>query len=85
MQRDKCSEGDTVGVVTGLAWTAVGGQTMPVEVSIIPGTGKMELTGQLGDVMKESAKTGISVVRAMSGKLKFPSISMKNRPPYPCA
>ena len=45
---------------------------MPVEVSIIPGTGKMELTGQLGDVMKESAKTGISVVRAMSGKLKFP-------------
>lgn len=73
----KCSETnvlkrDTVGVVTGLAWTAVGGQTMPVEVSIIPGTGKMELTGQLGDVMKESAKTGISVVRAMSGKLKFP-------------
>lgn len=63
---------DTVGVVTGLAWTAVGGQTMPIEVSVIPGTGKMELTGQLGDVMKESAKTGISVVRAMSGKLKFP-------------
>ncbi len=63
---------DTVGVVTGLAWTAVGGQTMPIEVTVIPGTGKMELTGQLGDVMKESAKTGISVVRAMSGKLKFP-------------
>lgn len=63
---------DTVGVVTGLAWTAAGGQTMPIEVSVIPGTGKMELTGQLGDVMKESAKTGISVVRAMSGKLKFP-------------
>ncbi len=63
---------DTVGVVTGLAWTAVGGQTMPIEVSVIPGTGKMELTGQLGDVMKESAKTGISVVRAMSGKLHFP-------------
>lgn len=63
---------DTVGVVTGLAWTAVGGQTMPIEVTVIPGTGKMELTGQLGDVMKESAKTGISVVRAMCGKLKFP-------------
>ena len=63
---------DTVGVVTGLAWTAVGGQTMPVEASVIPGTGKVELTGQLGDVMKESAKTGISVVRAMMKKLKLP-------------
>ncbi len=63
---------DTVGVVTGLAWTAVGGQTMPVEVSVIPGTGKVELTGQLGDVMKESAKTGISVVRAMMKKFKLP-------------
>ncbi|MEG0256875.1 MAG: endopeptidase La [Christensenella sp.] len=73
----KCSETnvmkrDTVGVVTGLAWTTVGGQTMPIEVSVIPGTGQMELTGQLGDVMKESAKTGISVVRAMCDKLKFP-------------
>ncbi|MEA4852825.1 MAG: endopeptidase La [Christensenella sp.] len=63
---------DTVGVVTGLAWTSVGGVTMPVEVSVIPGNGKVELTGQLGDVMKESAKTGISVVRAMSKKLKLP-------------
>lgn len=63
---------DTVGVVTGLAWTAVGGQTMPVEASVIPGTGKVELTGQLGDIMKESAKTGISVVRAMMSKLKLP-------------
>ncbi len=62
---------DTVGVVTGLAWTAVGGQTLPVEVSIMPGTGKLEITGQLGDVMKESAKTAISVVRGMADKLKF--------------
>ncbi|MDL2237337.1 endopeptidase La [Christensenellaceae bacterium OttesenSCG-928-K19] len=62
---------DTVGVVTGLAWTAVGGQTLPVEVSVMPGTGKLEITGQLGDVMKESAKTAISVVRTMGKKLKF--------------
>ncbi|MGI6153208.1 MAG: endopeptidase La [Christensenellaceae bacterium] len=56
---------DTVGVVTGLAWTSVGGQTLPVECAVIPGTGRLELTGQLGDVMKESAKTAISVVRSM--------------------
>ncbi len=62
---------DTVGVVTGLAWTAVGGQTLPVEASIMPGNGKLELTGQLGDVMKESAKTAISVVREMAAKLGF--------------
>ncbi|MEG2202297.1 MAG: endopeptidase La, partial [Christensenellaceae bacterium] len=60
---------DTVGVVTGLAWTAVGGQVMPIEALVMPGSGKTELTGQLGDVMKESAKTGISVVRAMVKKL----------------
>ncbi|MEG0356368.1 MAG: endopeptidase La [Christensenellaceae bacterium] len=60
---------DTVGVVTGLAWTAVGGQVMPIEALVMPGSGKIELTGQLGDVMKESAKTGISVVRAMVKKL----------------
>ena len=44
---------------------------MPVEVSVIPGSGRLEITGQLGDVMKESAKTAISVVRAMADKLKF--------------
>lgn len=64
---------DAVGVVNGLAWTAVGGTTLSVEVSVIPGTGKLELTGQLGDVMKESAKTAISVVRGMSDRLRFPA------------
>ncbi len=64
---------DTVGVVTGLAWTAVGGQTMPIEVSVLDGNGKIELTGQLGDVMKESARTGISVVRGMAKKWKIPT------------
>ncbi len=55
---------DQVGVVNGLAWTAVGGETMPVEVAIMDGTGKVELTGSLGDVMKESAQTAISYVRS---------------------
>ena len=55
---------DEVGVVNGLAWTAVGGATMPIEVAVLDGTGKIELTGNLGDVMKESAKTAISYVRS---------------------
>ncbi|MBE7010070.1 MAG: endopeptidase La [Ruminococcaceae bacterium] len=53
-----------VGVVVGLAWTQVGGDTLSVEVNTMPGSGKMELTGQLGDVMKESAKAAMSYVRA---------------------
>lgn len=63
---------DTVGVVNGLAWTAVGGKMLEVEVAIVPGTGKLELTGQLGDVMKESAKTAISVARSMMEELGLP-------------
>ena len=61
---DKIDVVDKVGVVTGMAWTGYGGDTLPVEVSVMKGTGKLELTGQLGDVMKESAKTGYSYVRA---------------------
>ncbi len=63
---------DTVGVVMGLAWTRVGGQILPVEVSVFEGNGRIELTGQLGDVMKESAKTGISVVRSIANSYKLP-------------
>lgn len=59
---------DQIGVVNGLAWTAVGGETMPVEVAIMDGTGKVELTGSLGDVMKESAHTAISYVRSSASK-----------------
>ncbi|NLY08941.1 MAG: endopeptidase La [Tissierellia bacterium] len=55
---------DEVGIVTGLAWTPVGGQTLNVEVGIVPGTGKLALTGQLGDVMKESAMAAISYVKS---------------------
>ena len=59
---------DKVGVVTGLAWTAYGGDTLPVEVTVMKGNGKLELTGQLGSVMQESAKAAYSYVRANAKK-----------------
>ena len=62
---------DEVGVVTGLAWTQVGGDTLSVEVNIMPGAGQTELTGQLGDVMKESARAAVSYVRANAEKLNI--------------
>lgn len=65
---EKAEKIDQVGVVTGLAWTAYGGDTLPVEVTVMKGSGKLELTGQLGDVMKESAKTGYSYVRSHAEK-----------------
>ncbi|MGN1059793.1 MAG: S16 family serine protease, partial [Clostridia bacterium] len=60
---------DEIGVVTGLAWTQAGGDTLSVEVNIMPGSGKTELTGQLGDVMKESARAAVSYVRANAAQL----------------
>ncbi|MGN6710351.1 endopeptidase La [Anaerocolumna jejuensis] len=60
------NEKDEVGIVRGLAWTSVGGDTLQIEVNVMPGKGKFELTGQLGDVMKESAKAGISYIRSVS-------------------
>ena len=59
---------DEVGIVRGLAWTAVGGDTLSVEVNVMPGSGKLELTGKLGDVMKESAMTAVSYIRSVSKK-----------------
>lgn len=62
---------DQVGVATGLAWTEVGGETLAIEVSVYKGTGKLTLTGKLGDVMKESAQAGYSYIRSRSGELNI--------------
>ena len=63
---DRANETDEVGIVRGLAWTSVGGDTLQIEVNIMPGRGEISLTGQLGDVMKESARTGLSYIRSVS-------------------
>ena len=55
-----------VGVTTGMAWTQVGGDTLFIETALVPGTGKIELTGQLGDVMQESARTAITYIRSIA-------------------
>jgi ATP-dependent Lon protease len=60
---------DMIGLVNGLAWTSVGGTLLPIEVAVMDGTGKLELTGSLGDVMKESAKTAISCIRTRASAL----------------
>lgn len=62
---------DEVGIVRGLAWTSVGGDTLQIEVNVMPGKGEILLTGQLGDVMKESAQTGISYIRSVSRQYKI--------------
>ncbi len=61
---DTYSKNDEIGVVNGLAWTAVGGEILPIEVAVMNGSGKLELTGSLGDVMQESAKTAITCIRS---------------------
>lgn len=67
-RQDKINEKPEVGIVRGLAWTSVGGDTLQIEVNVMPGEGKIDLTGQMGDVMKESARTALSYVRSVSGK-----------------
>lgn len=62
---------DEVGIVRGLAWTSVGGDTLQIEVNLMPGKGEMRLTGQMGDVMKESAQIGISYIRSVAKKYKI--------------
>ena len=66
---DRLPCNDQVGLVTGLAWTSVGGETLEVEVNVMDGSGKLELTGNLGDVMKESAHAALSYIRANAEKL----------------
>jgi len=65
------NDSDEVGIVRGLAWTSVGGDTLQIEVNIMPGEGEVLLTGQMGDVMKESARTGISYIRSVSKEHKI--------------
>lgn len=62
----KVNKKDEIGIVRGLAWTSVGGDTLQIEVNLMPGKGEFLLTGQLGDVMKESAQTGISYIRSIA-------------------
>ncbi len=70
---DMANEKDDIGIVRGLAWTSVGGDTLQIEVNIMPGKGEIELTGKLGDVMKESAMTGISYIRSIAPEYNVPS------------
>ena len=75
---DISSKTDQVGVVNGLAWTSVGGVLMPLEVIVLNGTGKIEVTGSLGDVMKESAKIAVSYVRSVADDYKIDPDFYKN-------
>lgn len=68
---DRIPGTDQVGLVTGLAWTSVGGETLEVEVNVMDGTGKLELTGNLGDVMKESVHAALSYIRANANSLRI--------------
>ena len=70
---------DQVGLVTGLAWTSVGGETLEVEVGVMEGSGKLELTGNLGDVMKESAHAALSYIRSNAQRLGVPQDFYKTK------
>ena len=76
---DQLPPTDPVGLVTGLAWTAVGGETLEVEVNVMEGSGKLELTGNLGDVMKESAHAALSYIRSRAEVLGIPADFYKTR------
>ena len=70
---------ERVGVVNGLAWTSVGGELLEVEVNVVPGSGKVELTGNLGDVMKESAQTALTYIRSQADRLGIASNFYKEK------
>lgn len=77
--KDEIPGENQIGVVNGLAWTQVGGTMLPIEISALDGSGKIELTGNLGDVMKESAKTAVSYVRSKSEKYGIKSDFYKTK------
>ena len=77
--RDKIAERNEVGIVRGLAWTSVGGDTLQIEVNMMPGEGEIDLTGQMGDVMKESARIAMSYVRSVSGQYEIPEDLFKTK------
>ena len=72
------NEENEVGIARGLAWTSVGGDTLQIEVNLMAGKGKLELTGNLGDVMKESARIGISYIRSVGGDFGLDEEFFKN-------
>ncbi len=78
-KQDTLNKNDEIGLATGLAWTSVGGETLPVEVAVMSGSGKLELTGSLGDVMKESAQAAYTCVRTMAETLNIDKEFYKNR------
>ena len=78
-KQDTLNKKNEIGLATGLAWTSVGGETLPVEVAVMNGSGKIELTGSLGDVMKESAHAAFTCVRSMSEKLNIDPEFYKNK------
>lgn len=78
-KQDDMNKNDEVGLATGLAWTSVGGETLPVEVAVMTGSGKIKLTGSLGDVMKESAQAAFTCVRTMADKLNIDPEFYKNK------
>ncbi len=75
---DKIKGEKEIGVTTGLAWTIVGGDTLFIETAAVPGSGKLQLTGQMGDVMQESAKAGISYIRSIADRLGIEKDFYKN-------
>ena len=76
---DQLRKSDEIGVVNGLAWTAVGGDTMEIEAIVLPGTGKVQTTGQLGSVMTESAQIAVSYVRSICGEYQIDPDFYKNK------
>ena len=77
--RDEAAKTDLVGVVNGLAWTQVGGEILPVEVGVMDGSGKLELTGNLGEVMQESCKAAMSCLRQRAAELGIPTDFYKTK------